>query len=132
MVSELDLKVTQQALAQVRVHPAYPSLLSITEVLQEWNAETLAVKISSEQLKEIPFPAISHLRDSGNFIVVNGCYDDKIEYVDSRNGLTKEAISKCQNKWSGRILYSDRLNPLLQRYADNEKNTTRLPFYLLR
>src|SRR5690606_16272284 len=81
MVSALDLKVTQQALAQVRFHPAYPSLLSLSEVLQDWGVETLAVKISIEQLKEIPLPAISHLHDSGNFIVINGCYDDKIEYV---------------------------------------------------
>src|SRR5690606_39071531 len=104
MVSALDLKVTQQALAQVRVHPAYPSLLSLSEVLQEWGVETLAVKISTEQLTEIPFPAISHLHDSGNFIVINGFCDDKIEYVDSSNGLTKEAITKFQSKWSGVVL----------------------------
>ena len=66
----------------------------------------MAVNISSEQLREIPLPAMAHLK-AGNemyFVVIENVLDDTIEYFDSQLGHVKESIDLFCSKWTRNAL----------------------------
>lgn len=57
---------------QLQSHPDYPSLVSITDTLDELDIENMSLVVDKERLDELPVPFLAHnsLQD-GSFIVVN-------------------------------------------------------------
>ncbi len=56
-LSLLGIRVSPRYLTQqLQTHPDYPSLLSITDTLEEMGIEHAAIQIEKEQLPEIPTP----------------------------------------------------------------------------
>src|SRR5688572_67143 len=57
--------------SQVKSHPQYPSLVSITDTLDWLGIENMAVEIEKEQLQEISTPFLAYLGDdAGGFVIV--------------------------------------------------------------
>jgi thiol-disulfide isomerase/thioredoxin len=56
---------------QLNSHPDYPSLLSITDTLDELGIDNTAIQIEKNQLHEMPVPFMAHLNgNSGEFVMV--------------------------------------------------------------
>jgi len=70
-------------------HPDHPSLLSISETLTKYNIETLAVKIDSKKLNEMPMPCIVQVAVNGAtlFFVVKNVLEKSVNYYDDKNKL---------------------------------------------
>ncbi len=101
----LNLKLTHSTLSNIKSHPDYPSLSSISDFLNELNIESLAIKASIAQLKEIPYPAISHLHKSnGRFVVLQKLENELLQYIDPEIGIVKESIQDFEKKWTGVVL----------------------------
>jgi hypothetical protein len=61
-LTELKIPVSKSYLKQqLQSHPDYPSLLSITDTLNELCIDNTAIQIEKEILPEIPTPFIAHL-----------------------------------------------------------------------
>jgi uncharacterized membrane protein len=104
IVSLLCARVTSSTLDSVKTHPKYPSMLSLSESLNEWNIETMGVKISKEQLSETPLPSIAYLEPEGIFVALTEHNDDNVKYLDSSRGEITESIEEFTKKWRGIML----------------------------
>src|SRR6185503_5135850 len=78
-LKELKVPVSKTYLnQQLLSHPDYPSLLSITDTLNELNIESTAIQIEKEHLTELPIPFIAHLNgNGGEFVMVENRHPDK-------------------------------------------------------
>jgi uncharacterized membrane protein/protein-disulfide isomerase len=82
---------------QLLSHPDYPSLLSITDILDDLNIENSAIEIKKEQLPEIPVPFMAHLKSNGGEFVI----------VNNRNDLDRQ-FSKFFERWSGVVVLAEK------------------------
>ena len=103
----LDIKYTKTYITEYfNTHPNFPSLKSITELLSEYNIESLVIKIDYKKLDQITFPAIALLEDNKQkyFVAIKNVAEGQIEYFDSNNNVVIEKIIEFNNKWSGKII----------------------------
>lgn len=102
----MKVQVTKTAISNVRHALNYPSIQSLSEALDQWNIENLPVKISSQQLTEIPHPSIAHFSNAGlnYFIVVKDVRDGHVHYVHPEKGSINESLKQFEMKWSGNTL----------------------------
>src|SRR5687767_1508904 len=57
---------------QLQSHPDYPSLISITDTLDELGIENMSMVVDKERLDELPIPFLAHSPvNGGGFIVIN-------------------------------------------------------------
>lgn len=94
---------------QLLSHPDYPSLLSITDTLDELGIENAAIRIEKDKLQDMPLPFLAHLNGNGGaFAMVNT--RDKLEnqlpgFFDCWDGVAVAAEksenwhSKSNNEW---------------------------------
>ena len=102
LIGLLRVKVSAKSLEEVRQSAHYPSLDSLSTALSDWNIENMGVRLSIDQLAEIPYPAIAHLhKNNGHFVVLQKLEIDKIHYVDPEQGQVIEALQEFERKWSG-------------------------------
>jgi uncharacterized membrane protein len=96
-VEEVKRRLTQ--------HPEYPSLLSLSDYLEECRVMNLATTLDADQLSKIPLPAIAHLhRNNGHYILLLGEDDGIVRYIDPEAGFREEPLQDFNNKWSGNAL----------------------------
>ncbi len=104
LLSLLAIKHTSRYLKDsILSHPDHNSLLAITDTLDNYNIENLAVKIDAEKLTDMPLPCIVQVKAHGSalFCVLDALSDTKVSYYDNNDKLTtieKEAFLKI---WTG-------------------------------
>jgi uncharacterized membrane protein len=104
IVKKIGVNITKNTLESAfKLHPDYPSLSSLSDVLSEWEIDNLAVKISPHQLKEITYPAIAHIEDGKNeyFVLLQGFENQYVTYWDSEKGFQIETLALFTSKWQG-------------------------------
>ncbi|ASU36555.1 vitamin K epoxide reductase family protein [Mucilaginibacter xinganensis] len=71
----------------IEEHPDNPSLLSISDVLNSYGIENLAIKTDAGKLSEIPLPCITQIQATGAdfkyFTVVKEITDSQVRFFDS-------------------------------------------------
>lgn len=89
---------------QLYQHPHYPSLLSISEVLQFEGLQNFAAKINPQDLSQVTFPVMAHLHIKGGvFVVLQKLINNQISYwLDGK--IIKEPIESFSTKWSNTVL----------------------------
>src|SRR5579875_2929482 len=61
LLKRLQVPVTASSVIDsLEEHPDYPSLYSISDSLQKWKVDNLALKVKAEALEELPTPFIAH------------------------------------------------------------------------
>jgi uncharacterized membrane protein/thiol-disulfide isomerase/thioredoxin len=107
IIKSLGLNITEKALKNTfKFHPDYPSLSTLSDVLSEWKVNSLAVKISPQQLQEIIYPAIAHIEDGGEgyFVSLQKFESQQVTYWDSEKGNITETLELFTSKWKGVVL----------------------------
>lgn len=95
---ELKIPVSENYIRhQLNAHPDYPSLLSITDTLNRLGIENTAVQIEKEQLNELNYPFIAHVRNRGV---------DFIKISDGRRA--EELVPGFFNKWDGVVIAAEK------------------------
>lgn len=56
---------------KMQTHPDYPSLLSVTDTLDDLGIDNAALQIDKERLHEAPLPFLAHNTNKGEFIIIN-------------------------------------------------------------
>ncbi|MRX70408.1 Protein-disulfide isomerase [Flavobacterium resistens] len=98
---------------QIQVHPAYPSLLSITDTLSFFNVNNGAFHIDSSRIDSLPNRFMAILRDENyerRYCIIEVKNENYICY----NGKSKVKISKkeLESQWSGVVILIE--NPELE------------------
>jgi thiol-disulfide isomerase/thioredoxin len=102
---------------QLKGHPDYPSLLSITDTLDYLGIENMAVEIDKNQLHEVSTPFLAHIRTNGGEFVM----------VENRDTLEK-VYPGFFEKWSGVVVAVEKTsawrNKENEELIQKEKNST--------
>ncbi|OON66019.1 vitamin K epoxide reductase family protein [Hymenobacter sp. CRA2] len=79
----------------VRSHPDYPSLLSVSDVLDSLGVNSLAAQFADEDLPDVAFPYLAHVeRNGGDLLLI-------------RNAAELAAARREDAGWSGILLQID-------------------------
>ncbi|WP_019990225.1 vitamin K epoxide reductase family protein [Rudanella lutea] len=90
---------------ELYLHPDFPSLLAMSDLLTEWKVSNLATRIRPEQLVEIPLPAIVYLEiNGGYFAPVRKVTNERVEWLDTQRGWQTDSLTDFSRKWNGVIL----------------------------
>ncbi len=96
---KLNLRVSSKLIdRQMKSHPHYPSLVSITDTLDYLGIEHLSIEINEDQLHEIPTPFLAHLKNNGGKFVI----------VENRDKL-EEIYPGFFQHWSGVIVAAEKV-----------------------
>ncbi len=133
------VKVTTYTIRErLYLHPDFPSMAALSDVLNEWKVPHVAARISVKQLREVPLPALAFLEINGGYFAplkkVSG--DGEVEWLDTGRGWQKENLSTFAQKWSGVTLM---LEPgtesgernFKQRRRESALESARKPFLIL-
>lgn len=83
-------------------HPDFPSLISLSDTLDEFNIDNLAVRLTPSQLFEIPLPAVVYLNSEGGiFAPVRMVASDTVEWWHDRWGWQTETFAQFNQHWNG-------------------------------
>ena len=105
IVTYWKIPVTNSGITQIKLNPHYPSLASLSDILQEWEVENMAVRIPLSKLAEIPLPAIAHLqKGEGCFVVVKEVGENAVKYYQPEEGDVHEPFSDFIKYWDGVVL----------------------------
>ena len=76
----LDIQYNRKTILKYfSLHPYHPSFLAISDLLDEFNIDNAAVKISKENFSKIPTPFIAKTESNeGDFCLVTKINHDKI------------------------------------------------------
>ncbi len=110
LLKGLDAKVTRATIQnELAMHPDFPSLLSMSDVLTYWKIDNTALQLNTvEQLRELPMPFIAHLKkNNGWYVQVTELTGNRITYTDSSEGRKTQTVNEFEKSWSGVVLLAE-------------------------
>ncbi len=109
LLSLLAINYTSETINYLQQHPNFPSINAFQDLLHEMNINNLVVRLSVDDLQDIPLPALAHFnREGGSFVVLKGIHNGQITYYDSEYGMVTEAQQAFAGKWSGVLLLAEK------------------------
>jgi len=90
-------------------HPDYPSLLAVSDTLQKFKIENLAINISEDKIHDILLPCLVQVKKDGAslFFVLNKISEKGIEYFDDKNKPIKVVKEQFFKIWTGICLLAE-------------------------
>lgn len=84
-------------------HADYPSLISISDTLEKYNIQTLAVKIKEEKLEVIPLPCIIQVYDKGEyfFYILTKIEANNVTVYNQNNKILYISKDTFLEVWTG-------------------------------
>jgi uncharacterized membrane protein len=109
LIHHLQVYVTNTSIKeQLQIHPDYPSLLSLSDTLDVWNIQNVALKLESEQLKELDTPFVAHLySNDGEYVFVTELNEEYVEFTDGTHKHHHVPINDFYSLWSGIVLLAE-------------------------
>jgi hypothetical protein len=136
----LKVKVTNETInTLLENHPDYPSLLSINDVLPQFNLKTFAIDADKKRIYEFPLPFLAHIITKGGmFVTVTNIKDNKLSYYDNstKQKVITTDIENFNTIWSGKaLLVESHSNAGEADYVNKKKKqflkNNRIPFLLV-
>ncbi|MFN9491638.1 MAG: hypothetical protein ACK57D_01180 [Sphingobacteriales bacterium] len=87
----------------LRTHPAYPSLLSVTDTLEKYCGSIVAFQIEEGEIKSLPFPLIAHVKSSGNSFEYIPNSEFFFKKIDKLSGIVITCTEAHEASWDKRI-----------------------------
>jgi ABC-type bacteriocin/lantibiotic exporter with double-glycine peptidase domain len=103
-LKEYGCLITYSAIErELKSHPDFPSMLSLSDVLDEWKVKHGVMRVTVEKLREMDVPAIAYLQN-GDFIWVTQITDTKVHYWSASQKKKVEYRNHFEKEWSEVIL----------------------------
>lgn len=94
--------------AELEKHPDYPSMLAISDVLNNFNIENNAFRVEFDELDNEICPFIAHTNQEGNdFVVVNKINNDEVTVSGKKWDKNKVKIEEFKKLYNGTILTAE-------------------------
>lgn len=109
LLRKLNVPITTSTVIEsLERHPDYPSLYSISDNLQKWKVENLALKVEGEKLEELPVPFIAHGKTGGgNFMLVNNV-NGLVDFIDDSGKQRKKTREEFIKNWNNVVLLAEK------------------------
>jgi uncharacterized membrane protein/thiol-disulfide isomerase/thioredoxin len=110
LLESLRVPFTQKFLKEkILTHPQYPSLLAITDTLEEYGLDLAAVKLGADRLDDFPLPGIVQVNLAGgsHFNTVTAVSEDRVSLFDEKG--EKKVLSRLDflKIWTGVSLLAE-------------------------
>ena len=94
---------------QLQFHPDYPSLLCLSDALNSWKIETVALQLDRERFNQLEPPFITTILNNSNyeFVIVKSIGEKDISIVDDRGKIQLFPYDDFLNSWSGSTLIAE-------------------------
>lgn len=112
---ELSIDITEFEL-QIQVHPAYPSLLSITDTLNFFNIENCVFQIDFPKIEFLPNRFAAILTDQ--YYLIEKKEEDYIYYSDKK--IIKISKKELESQWGGIVILIE--NSAIKLIIKSKKN----------
>lgn len=104
LLGALDIPFTQEFLKEkVLTHPQCPSLLSISDTVEEYGVESMAVKLGPDRLGDFPAPGIVQvsLANGTFFNVVTAVSENSVSVFDEKGRQKDIPRLDFLRRWTG-------------------------------
>ncbi len=124
LLRKLQVKVSHTTIVQnLQDHPEYPSLLSISDSLNEWGVTNQAYKIDLAEFdpEDLYFPFIAHIPENGGrYLLITKIEGNQVYFSDEKSDNQQILLEDFLKRWQGIALHGtpNAINGE-QRYADN-------------
>lgn len=111
LLKELSVPVTDATIRDSLLsHPYYPSLLCVSDSLEQWGLDTMALDISPSGLSQLPCPFLAHCPTVGDdpYWIVKAAGSDELICMDSRRRIRPVALQEFCGVWDGKVLVMER------------------------
>lgn len=95
---------------KLQQHSYYPTLRSVTDVLDEFGIENAAIEINKEKISEMPFPFLAHYSKTNEFVLIK----NKSHVILESN--------EFKEKWTGTVLIAE--VPSDWKYTEHKEKLT--------
>lgn len=96
---------TTEIINELSVHPDYPSLLALNDILNNFGIESGSYRINSEELSDVPCPFIAHTRKPGNeYLLVNNLDAETVVVTDQNKKHYKIDFAEFERIFDGVVL----------------------------
>lgn len=111
LVKALSIPInSDKIIDELEKHPDYPSLLAISDVLNNFNLKNRAFGIQPEELPHMPCPFIVHTHlNGGDFLLVNKIDAEKIVVSSEKWDKHKIELNEFKRSFDGIVLTIDAL-----------------------
>jgi uncharacterized membrane protein/glutaredoxin len=106
---ELNIRIdTRNVYDELLIHPDYPSLLAVSDVLQNFNIENGAYHVNKDELTTVPFPFIAHTNiNRGDFLLVHKVGTDTVTVSNEKWDRHKMSSKEFETRFAGVVLAAD-------------------------
>jgi uncharacterized membrane protein len=108
-LTSLKVRITYSEIEEAMLkNPNYPTLAALTDLLDDYHVDNIALNTSVEYLDQMVFPAVAHVHENGSkFVMLSGLEGDKIRYLDLRQQWKREPIAEFGKKWTGNLVMAE-------------------------
>ncbi|WP_163380245.1 cysteine peptidase family C39 domain-containing protein [Cyclobacterium sp. SYSU L10401] len=103
----LKIRFTKNYLKEeILSHPQFPSLLTLSDVLEKYHISTLPLKVGKEKLDQIPMPCIVQVKVQGKeyFQTLSHIAEDSFSGYDEEGKKFKLSREDFLHSWTGVVL----------------------------
>lgn len=106
LVKLIDPSVTaEQITDELNIHPDYPNLLALNDVLTNFGIESGAYRITKDELPEVPVPFIAHTNKSGSeFLLITAISAKQVTATDQSRKNYTLSFDDFANSFTGVVL----------------------------
>jgi protein-disulfide isomerase/predicted double-glycine peptidase/uncharacterized membrane protein len=120
LLQYLTININSETISEeLEKHPDYPSLLAISDVLNNFNIDNSAYSIEFSSLKDVPCPFIAHTSPDNEFVLINSVAGDHVTLWDDKRNDYKLAILDFGKIFTGIVLTVEK-DADLKRYNNNK------------
>ncbi len=104
ILESLKVPITGKFLKEkILTHPHYPSLLAISDTLEDYGVESMAAKLGPNRLDEIPLPGIVQvsLTDGSYFNVITAISENMVSIFDEKGKQKDVSRLDFLKSWTG-------------------------------
>ncbi|MRG46986.1 thioredoxin domain-containing protein [Chitinophaga sp. SYP-B3965] len=112
LIKKLNVPVSPFTISdELQDHPAYPSLLALSDCLSSWKVphETYRIDKRNYDTAGLAYPFIAHLETGrGQFILVHEIINGEVRYSNEKKEKNTITEADFLERWDGVILYAEK------------------------
>lgn len=119
LLKSLNLQVnTAEIIADLDKHPDYPSMLAISDVLNNFNVVNNAFRVTAEDLVNIPAPFIIHAHsNNGEFLVVQKINGSDFFISGDKYDNKRTSLDELKKTFGGVVLVPEPMEKLASAFS---------------
>ncbi|MFD0793404.1 cysteine peptidase family C39 domain-containing protein [Mucilaginibacter litoreus] len=109
IIQAIKPSVTQSQITdELSIHPDYPNLLALNDVLNNFGITSGAYRIMPDELADVPCPFIAHTKKTGyEFMLVKKLTNDAVTLLSSNKGDYTLSLNEFKQIFDGVVLVPD-------------------------